>query len=122
MSERNAGTAFASMERALAAEAKQFVSGRMNASPPRHAVPSMLAMLGCGLQAGEVDLDDPAITSVLVARLRQKLRKERVKARAGHAGYDFNRHVALHQMIKHLASICPAASSFQDFTPANGQQ
>jgi hypothetical protein len=105
MSGTKAATALASMEKALAAEARRFVQGRMSASPPLHAVPSMLAMLGCGPQG--VNWGDPAVASAIVAKLRQKLRKERVKARAGHAGYDFNRHVALHQMLKHLATICP---------------
>ena len=104
------------MERALAAEAKRFVDGRMNASPPPHAVPSMLEMLACGPK--DADLADPATAGAIIARLRQKLRKERVKARAGHAGYDFNCHVALHQMIKHLVSICPAACGQKDFMPA----
>ena len=38
----------------------------------------------------------------LLAHLRSQLRKERKKARIRHAGYDFNRHLALHIL---LASI-----------------
>lgn len=48
--------------------------------------------------------------TALRQRLLNGLRRERMKARSGHAGYDFNRHLALHQMIRAI----DAASSGRD--------
>jgi hypothetical protein len=110
MMEKKGEAAFAAMERALKAEARRFVADRAALPPPDHAVPSMLSMLGCGMKVAATDLYDPAIANPLVARLRKALRQERTKARAGHSGYDFSRHVALHQMLKHIVQACPTAN------------
>jgi hypothetical protein len=115
------GKALAAMERDLRLEARRFVESRSAAPVPGHAVLSMLAMLGCGMNTDVADLRDPVIANPLVARLRKGLRQERTKARAGHAGYDFNRHVALHQMLKHLSAVCPAAKGSQEPQPDRGR-
>jgi hypothetical protein len=115
------GNAFAAMERDLRLEARRFVESRSASPMPGHAVLSMLAMLGCGMNADAADLRDPLIANPLVARLRKGLRQERTKARAGHAGYDFNRHVALHQMLKHLSAVCPGANGLQEPQPDEGR-
>jgi hypothetical protein len=121
MVEKQCGSAFADLERALQSEAKRFVESRAAVGPPANAVPSILSMLGCGNMAAAANLRDPAIANPLVARLRKGLRQERTKARAGHAAYDFNRHVALHQMLKHLAAVCPAANGLPEPQSGSGQ-
>lgn len=40
----------------------------------------------------------------ILVQLEKQLRRERMKARSGHAGYDFNRHLALLQMVKRLSA------------------
>ena len=102
-------------------EARRFVESRSAAPLPEHAVLSMLAILGGGMKADASDLRNPVIANPLVARLRKGLRQERTKARAGHAGYDFNRHVALHQMLKHLATVCPSANGLPEPQPGEGR-
>lgn len=121
MAHEDRETAIAAMERELKWEAKRFVEGRAALPPPGHAVPSMLAMLGRGIKTGAAELCEPAIAGPLIARLRKALRQERTKGRAGHAGYDFNRHVALHQMLKHLGAVCPAANGLPDPQPNEGR-
>jgi hypothetical protein len=112
MTKAHAGTsrarAFEALERDLKAEARRFVESRARHEPPAEALPSMLALLGCGPTQPGADLSDPDVTRPLAARLRKALRQERSRSRSGHAGYDFGRHLALHEMLGHLSRICPA--------------
>ena len=100
--------AFEAMEMALKQEARRFVAARASREPPAHSLPSMLGLLGCGPVEPGADLADPAVSRPLAAKLRNALRKERSRSRHRHAGYDFSRHLALHEMLGHLSRICPA--------------
>lgn len=115
MANAHAGTrgarAFEALERDLKAEARRFVESRARRDPPVEALPSMLALLGCGLARPGADLSDPDVSRPLAARLRKALRQERSRSRSGHAGYDFGRHLALHEMLGHLSRLCPAIKS-----------
>ena len=110
---RKAARTLETIEASLRGQAKKFLGERANRAPPMAALPSMLGLLGCGKLAPGCDLADPAVSGPIVARLRLALRRERAKARCGNAGYDFGRHLALHEMLGHLARICPAISTMR---------
>lgn len=105
---RKGAVALETIEASLREQASRFVEARANRAPPLSALPSMLGLLGCGKLSPGCDLSDPAVTLPVALRLRLALRRERAKARCGSAGYDFGRHLALHEMLGHLARICPA--------------
>lgn len=108
---RKAARTLETIEASLREQARKFVEERANRAPPMAALPSMLGLLGCGKLAPGCNLADPAVSQPVAERLRLALRRERAKARCGNAGYDFGRHLALHEMLGHLAKICPAIST-----------
>jgi hypothetical protein len=73
----------------------------------------MLSLLGFAKLGAAADLSDPDISRSVVAWLRNAIRRERSRARSGHAGYDLGRHIALHEMLGHVRRICPASADMQ---------
>lgn len=109
---RPGSKALAAIEATMKDEARRVVAARADQPPPVLALQSMLGLLGCGDGAHGCNLADPAVGGPVAARLRHALRRERAKARGANAGYDLGRHLALHEMLRHLAKICPAIPAF----------
>ncbi len=86
------------IEAKLRKEAEQFVKRRFLAAPP----PILSALTQHATDGQQAGGNMPVAADVL-AHLHKALRRERLKSRLGHAGYDFNRHLALHQAIRHLS-------------------
>ena len=90
---------------ALKREAVAFAARQLEPRWPPHAVPAAIALVtGCRID-DEGDLRDPSKAAPVIARLRRDLVREKRKSRNGHGGYNFGRHVTLHQLLKQVLSM-----------------
>lgn len=87
------------IEARLRSEAEQFLRRRSCDAP----LQPILEALTQGVAGGSDRGRDAGVAAGVMAHLQKALRRERQKSRLGHAGYDFNRHLALHQAIRRLS-------------------
>jgi hypothetical protein len=90
---------------ALKREAAAFAARQLELRWPPHTVPAAIALITGYRIEDETDLRDPAKAAPVIARLRRDLVREKRKSRRGHGGYNFGRHVTLHQLLKRVLSI-----------------
>lgn len=101
-SAENPGTQSAArdaIEARLRSEAEQFVRRRFCDAPLQPILEALTQGAAGGPDPGRAGGIAPGV----MAHLQKALRRERQKSRLGHAGYDFNRHLALHQAIRRLS-------------------
>lgn len=87
-----------SLEAKLKREAEKFVRERL-----AETTPTTLSGLTRDVAHEQHSHPETPVAREILAHLQKALRRERQKSRLGHAGYDFNRHLALHQAIRHLS-------------------
>ncbi len=87
---------------AIRRDAKAFAARHFSQPLRRGEIAAVIAALTGVMAFADAEFNDKAVVERAMARLRDTLRRERKKARAGHPGYDFSRHLAMHQAIKEL--------------------
>lgn len=91
------------LQQSLKREAGACAARRFRSQTSVVPTSSALTML-LGMLVNPADLESPLFIQRLILRLQMALRRERVKARSGHSGYDFSRHLALHQTLAYYAT------------------
>ncbi len=93
--------------RRFAQEAKTFAGWQFGQPTRQEELPAIVAALTGEMAFAASDFASSKVRESAFSRLRDLLRRERKKSRAGHAGYDFNRHLALHQVLASLGGRLP---------------
>lgn len=120
MRTRQARQAMARIGEAMQWQADAFAAGALASLPAPHAVPSIIAGLTGNFTFASADFAKAQTRDNALQQIGEALRRERKKARANHAAYDFSRHVSLHQTRRYLLALAAGPSALQSMTDKSG--